>query len=206
MFTEYEIETMVALPEVLAATQDLKKDFCKNEAPYLEISDHDFFSLVMMTPTVGIALADGTVSLFEELALNKKARKLSKGGYFMKKDPVVYAMKFLLKKYDIWNEKFFHVLKVAMRSSFDMDRLEKEKFHPDTEIAPDVYKRAVLSTPYILIRFIASFFLENDEEIISTNRHMRRNEYLRMLKIGEQLDLHKLPIFHMFCKTFDQKA
>ncbi|RED94373.1 hypothetical protein [Marinoscillum furvescens] len=206
MFTEYEIETMVAIPEVLTATQALKKDFCKNEAPYLEISDHDFFSLVMMAPTVGIALADGSVSLFEELALNKKARKLSKGGYFMKKDPVVYAMKFLLKKYDIWHEKFFHVLKVAMRASFDMDGMEKEKFHPDTEIAPEVYKRAVLSTPYILIRFIASFFLENDEEIISTNRHMRRNEYLRLLKIGEQLDLHKLPIFHMFCKTFDQKA
>ena len=88
MFTEYEIESIIELPEILEATQALKKDFCKNEAPYLEISDHDFFSLVMMAPTVGMALADGTVSLFEELALNKKARKLSKGGYFMKKECV----------------------------------------------------------------------------------------------------------------------
>jgi len=206
MFTEYEIETMVELPEVLEATQALKRDFCKNEAPYLEISDHDFFSLIMMAPTVGIALADGTVSLFEELALNKKARKLSKGGYFMKKDPVVYAMKFLLKKYDIWSDKFFNVLKVAMHVSFDMERLEKKKFDEEAEVTYPEYKKAVLNTPYILIRFIASFFLENDEEIISTNRHIGRNEYLQMLKIGEQMGLNKLPVFQMFCKTFDQKA
>lgn len=206
MFTEYEIETMVELPEVLEATQALKKDFCKNEAPYLEISDHDFFSLIMMAPTVGIALADGTVSLFEELALNKKARKLSKGGYFMKKDPVVYAMKFLLKKYDIWSDKFFNVLKVAMHVSFDMERLEKKKFDEEAEVTYPEYKKAVLNTPYILIRFIASFFLENDEEIISINRHIGRNEYLQMLKIGEQMGLNKLPVFQMFCKTFDQKA
>lgn len=206
MFTEYEIETMIAIPEVLEATQALRKDFCKTEAPYLEINEHDFFSLIMMSPTVGVALADGSVSLFEELALNKKARKLSKGGYFMKKDPVVYAMKFLLKKYDIWSDKFFHVLNVAMHSSFDMASMEKETFDHDKEVTNEEYRREVLDTPYILIRFIASFFLENDEEIISTNRHIGRNEYLQMLKIGEQIGIDKLPIFQMFCKTFDQKA
>ncbi|MGB3465403.1 MAG: hypothetical protein WBA74_09035, partial [Cyclobacteriaceae bacterium] len=89
MFTEYEIETMVERESILSAVNELKIDFLKTEAPYLEISDHDFLSLVMMTPTVGIALANGSVSLFEELALNRKARKLSKGGYFIKKDPVV---------------------------------------------------------------------------------------------------------------------
>ncbi len=96
MFTEYEVELMIEDPKIQEATFELKKDFIKTEAPYLEISDQDFFSLVMLSPTVGIALANGSVSLFEELALNKKARKLSKGGYFLKKDPVVYAMKYLI--------------------------------------------------------------------------------------------------------------
>ena len=50
-------------------------DFLKTEAPYLEISDEDFFSLVVMAPTIGIAMADGKITLFEEMALNKKARK-----------------------------------------------------------------------------------------------------------------------------------
>ena len=77
MFTEYEIETMMEYPEVQSATLELKKEFLKAEAPYLEIGDEDFFSLIVMTPTIGIAMADGNISFFEEMALNKKARKLS---------------------------------------------------------------------------------------------------------------------------------
>lgn len=197
---------MIELPGVLDATRLLKKDFIREEAPFLEISDHDFFSLIMMAPTIGVALSDGSVSLFEELALNKKARKLSKGGYFMKKDPVIYAMKYLLKKYDLWYEKFFNVLRLAMRGSFDMEALEREVFEENSNVDYAAYRRVVLNTPYILIRFLSTFFLENDEDIISTNRHIGRNEYLQMLKIGEQLGLRKLRVFFMFCNTFDQKA
>lgn len=203
MFTEYEIETMVEDQEILDATIELKKDFIRNEAPYLEISDHDFFSLIMMAPIVGIALANGSVSLFEELALNKKARKLSKGGYFMKKDPVVYAMKFLINKYDQWEEKFFDVLKLSMRNTFNRDAVVHE-FDPNAEVSSSAYKKEVLATPYILIRFISSFFLEQDEDVIN-NRSIARVEYDCLLDIGKKLDLDQIPVFHMFCKTFNVK-
>jgi len=206
MFTEYEIASMIEIPEIHEATMVLKKDFIRNEAPYLEISDHDFFSLVMMTPTVGIALANGSVSLFEELALNKKARKLSKGGYFMKKDPVVYAMKFLIKKYDTWSEKFLSLLKMAIESSFHYEGVDKISFDDSKDVSYKEYKREVLKQPYILIRFIASFFLENDEEIISENRAVRRMEYNVMLKLGESLGLKEIPVFQMFIKTFTVKG
>jgi len=206
MFTEYEIDTMVEIPEVLEATKALKKEFMKAEAPYLDITDNDFFSLVMMAPTVGVAKADGTVSLFEELALNKKARKLSKGGYFMKKDPVVYAMKFLIKKYDTWHEKFFNVLTIAMKNSFDFDSISKVSYTGGDQVDYEEYKTKVLNTPYIVIRFITSFFLENDEDILNKDHHIGRNEYLQMLKIGELIGLDHLPVFQMFCNTFDQKA
>ena len=206
MFTEYEIDTMMEIPAIQKATFELKKDFIKNEAPYLEIADNDFFSLIMMSPTVGMAMADGKITLFEELALNKKARKLSKGGYFMKKDPVVYAMKFLISKFDTYSDKFFSVLHVAMHESFDMGSIEKQEFDDTVDVSYEEYKKAVLNSPYILIRFIVSFFLENDEEIISSKRNIGRNEYLRMLKIGEKIGLNKVPVFQMFCKTFDQRA
>lgn len=205
MFTEYEIDTMMEIPAIQEATFELKKDFIKKEAPYLEISDHDFFSLAMMAPTVGMAMADDNISLFEELALNKKARKLSKGGYFMKKDPVVYAMKFLIKKFDDYSDKFFNVLSIAMHESFDMESIEKQDFD-DHEVTYEEYKQEVLNSPYILIRFIVSFFLENDEEIISRKRHIGKSEYEQMLKIGEKIGLVRLPVFQMFCKTFDQRA
>ncbi len=206
MFTEYEIETMIDIPEIKEANFELMKDFIKNEAPYLEISDHDFFSLVMMTPTLGIAMADGNVSLFEELALNKKARKLSKGGYFMKKDPVVYAMKFLLKGFDKWHTKFLNVLKIAIEQSFSYEGIKRaESFDHDSEVNYDKFKEEVLRTPYILIRFMASFFLEKEEDIINPNRTIRKSEYKRMVEIGEDLGLNSIPVFQMFVKTFQIK-
>ncbi|MCR9249480.1 MAG: hypothetical protein NXI20_03620 [bacterium] len=203
MFTEYEIDTMVENQVILNAASELKKDFIKNEAPYLEISDHDFFSLVMMAPTVGIALANGSVSLFEELALNKKARKLSKGGYFMKKDPVVYAMKYLIKTYDTWEDKFFNVIKLAMEELFNKKSLEGH-FDSNTQFDYEQYKVQVLKMPYIFIRFLSSFFLEDDENIISY-RSINKVDYGRLVEIGKKLGFDKVPLFHLFIQTFKVK-
>ena len=206
MFTEFEIDTMMEISSIKEANFELKKDFIKNEVHYLEISDHDFFSLVMMTPTLGIALADGKVSLTEELALNKKARKLSTGSfYFLKKDPVVDAMKFLLKKYDNWSDKFLDVLKVAIENSFDFASIEKKPFDPQQEVSYEQYKTEVLKTPYILIRFIASFFLEKEEDIINSSRNVRKSEYDRILQIGKAVGLEEVPVFQQFLKTFQIK-
>ena len=205
MFTEYEIDTMMEIRDIQQATFELKKYFIKSEAPYLELTDHDFFSLIMMAPTIGIAKADGKVTLFEELALNKKARKLSKGGFFMKKDPVVYGMKFMIDKYEDWEDNFCEVLNKAMHMTFDMKSLETTD-EPLGEVSYEDYKRQVLKSPYILIRFIASFFLEHDEDIINKKRGLGQSEYRAMLNIGEKLGLHKLKVFQMFCKTFDVKG
>ncbi|WP_462249717.1 hypothetical protein [Ekhidna sp.] len=202
MFTEYEIESMIEYPEVKEATKALKKDFLKTEAPYLEINDEDFFSLVIMAPTIGIAMADGKITLFEEMALNKKARKLSKGGYFMKKDPVVYAMKFLIKNYYNWSDKFMDVLKLTIKVTCGLDSLDLGRPPKEGEIDYNEYRRAVLHSPYLLIRFIASFFLENDEDIINQNHKIGKEEFQRLLLIGEKLELDKIPVYQMFCKTF----
>jgi hypothetical protein len=202
MFTEYEIDTMMEIPDVKKATFELKKAFCKGEAPYLELTDHDFFSLAMMAPQVGIAKADGSISLFEELALNKRARKLSKGGFFMKKDPVVNGMKFMIKSYEKWEDQFMGLLKLAMQKTFDLDSWAVHKPDDSTEVDYEKYKIEVLRSPYILIRFISSFFLENDEDIINRKHSIEQKEYERMLVIAEKLNLHRVSVFQMFAKTF----
>lgn len=202
MFTEYEIESMIEYPEVLEATKALKKDFLKTEAPYLEIGDEDFFSLIIMTPTVGIAMADGKISLIEEMALNKKARKLSKGGYFMKKDPVVYAMKFLIKNYYNWVDRFMEVLRDTIKVTCGLQEENYQAISEDASVDYREYRQAVLHSPYLLIRFIASFFLENDEDIINENHKLGKEEYQRMMLIAEKLELDRIPVFQMFCKTF----
>ncbi len=202
MFTEYEIETLMEYPEVQEATLELKKEFLKAEAPYLEIDDQDFFSLIVMTPTIGIAMADGNISLWEEMALNKKARKLSKGGYFLKKDPVVSAMKYLINNYYNWSDRFFEVLKITISSSCELSSQKTILFDPEATIDYREYKKSVLEAPYILIQFIASFFLENAEDIINRNHKIGKTEYQRLLIIGEKLELDRIPIFKMFCQTF----
>ncbi|MEO9873167.1 hypothetical protein [Ekhidna sp.] len=202
MFTEYEIESMLEYSEVKEAALTLKKDFLKTEAPYLEIGDEDFFSLIVMAPTIGIAMADGKITLFEEMALNKKARKLSKGGYFMKKDPVVYAMKFLIKNYYNWSDKFMDVLKTTIQVTCDLDNTIKTPLDAKAEVDYHEYRQAVLHSPYLLIRFIASFFLDNDEDIINKNHTIGKSEFQRMMLIGERLELDRVPVFQMFSKTF----
>lgn len=125
MFTEREIEIMLDYPEVAKMTAALKKDFKKNAVPFLSISDHDFLSLIMITPCIGVAMADGHISLKEELALNKKARKLSKGGYFLTKDPVVDTMKHLIKHFPKWESKFYEIVQKVMFISFDKEEVKK---------------------------------------------------------------------------------
>lgn len=203
MFTEYEIETLIELEEVRKAAFELKKEFIKKEAPYLEISDQDFFSLIMMAPTLGVALADGNVSFFEEMKLNRKARKLSQGGYFMIKDPVVFAMKFLLQKYDEWEDRFLAVIRLTMEVSFNIQSLE-ESFTEKSTVTQSEYRKAVLDAPYIFIRFLASFFLEADDDMFS-RRAVSRTDHERLLSIGSKLGLDKIPLFHYFTTTFDVK-
>lgn len=200
MFTEYEIETLIENEVIQKATFELKKEFIKNEAPYLEISDQDFFSLIVMAPTVGVALANGSVSLWEEMALNKKARKLSKGGYFMKKDPVVFGLKYLIKQYNNWEDEFMNIIRLTMEVSFDVASLEAD-YDSSKEVTQSEYRDEVLKAPYIFIRFLSSFFLDDDEDIISP-RKISKVDYGQVQAIGEKLGLHKIPLFHYFCSTF----
>ncbi|MFY0626619.1 MAG: hypothetical protein JXR07_10000 [Reichenbachiella sp.] len=201
MFTEYEIESLVENESLMAATVQLKKDFIKQEAPYLEIKDEDFFSLVLMAPTVGVALADEKVTFFEEMALNKKARKLSKGGYFLKKDPIVFAMKYLIKTYDQWEDRFLEIIRMAMESTFDIKSMEKQ-FDPNVEFTISQYRMEILACPYIFIRFLVSFFLDGDDDEIFGPRSMSKTDFSRVESIGAKLGLNKIPVFHYFCKTF----
>ena len=204
MFTENEISHIIENPEILEAVQQLKNDFRKKEAPYLEISDHDFFSLIMMMPSVGIALANGAISLIEEMSLNKKARKVSKGGYFRKKDPVVYAMKFLIKNAANWEDRFYEVIRLSMEKSFDMNVV----IDNETDAAglnDHDYKKLLCNSPYIFIRFLHSFFWDDDHENLTESRRISKVEFDKVGLIGEKLGLDKTLIFRKFLDSFDVK-
>lgn len=205
MFTENEVALILNNERVKDQVAVIKKDFVTTEAPYLEISDHDFLSLILLSPMVGIALANGKVGLFEELALNKKARKLSKGGYFMKKDPVVIAMGYLIKHYDTWEVKFIDVIKIIIEEMIDIITI-KEINLSQSDHSAENFRREVIKAPYGFIRLLSSFFCADDDELINAEgRNISRVEFDKIKELGEKMGMNAIPIYRHFIATYQVK-
>ncbi|TRX51386.1 hypothetical protein FNH22_24150 [Fulvivirga sp. M361] len=203
MFSENEIATMIEIEEILNATVKTKEKFIREEANFLDISNHDFLSLIMMTPAMGVALANGSISLFEELALNKMARKMSKGGYFLKADPVAHAMKFVINNFSTWEQEFLSVVEVCMECTFNREKLSEDDGHKLGDPIKD-FARDLMTVPYIFVRFLSTMVL-NDESDIVEHRSISTVEYEKIKDIGVRLKLQDIPVFKSFCNTFDVK-
>ena len=201
MFSENEIATMIEIGEIKQATVAVKKRFIDEEVNFLDISDHDFLSLIMVTPAIGVALANGNISLFEELALNKMARKMSKGGYFMKTDPVAHAMKFVVKNFKKWEKEFLGIIKTCMDATFDRDQLQALTGVESGDAIKD-FGRDLMKVPYIFVRFLSTMVL-NDESDIVERRSISKVEYEKIVDIGIQLHINDMPVFKSFCGTFE---
>ena len=202
MFSEYEVAAILEIPEVLKATQELKTDFLRKEAKYLEICDHDFLSLVFMTPTIGIALANGNISLFEEIGLNKLARKMSKGGYFFKADPVAGAMKFLNKNFDFWEHDFLEVIKICISKTVDIEHLKMNHVPKDDSLVG--LTKVLMDVPYIFVRYLTCFFLRQEVEILEEHKIIQV-EFDKIKYYGEKLGIHEIPIFISFLNSLSIK-
>lgn len=200
MFSENEVAMMIEDTQILQVVSDLKKEFLGKEAPFMEIHDHDFLSVILLVPAIGVAYANQSISLKEELNLNKKARKLSKGGYFIKKDPVVGAMQFLIKKFEPWEEPFLCSLKLIIERLFDKQALLASSSQGGNQ--PFVVQ--VLNAPYIFIRFLSCFFLASEEDILEPHKALKV-EHSKICTIGVQLGLSEIPLFQEFCDTYSTK-
>lgn len=193
MFTENEIAALANDKRIREATEPLKAQFIDEVAPFLDISDHDFLSLVMVTPSVAIARANNSISLMEEMALNKKARKYSKGGYFIKIDPVVNAMGILIKHYDEWGDKF--LAHIRLIGDMLLDKASLKKGDIDREDSTDEeYCIEVLKSPFLLVRMIGSFLSNSDNEDLSSERKVLQVEYDAIVDILTKIDFIDIPL------------
>lgn len=204
MLTANEISIILEDNDVLESVQRLKNAFRNEEAPHLDISDHDFLSLIIMMPSISITLSTGGISLLEEMALNKKARTISKGGHYLKKDPVVYAMSFLVKNAVKWEDPFFETIKMAMEKSFDKSLIDGEDLDA-SRVSEREFKKRLMNAPYMFIRFLHSFFWDDTHEDLSDKRRISKVEFKKVQEIGDKLELSKTIIFRKFLDTFDVK-
>jgi hypothetical protein len=204
MFTENEVHALLNFPGVSDEITELKEKFVEEEAEYLQLEEHDFLSLILLTPSIGIALANGSVSLFEEMALNKKARKLSKGGYWMKQDPVVFAMENLITSYDTWAPVFYDYIKKLIGKTVHADE-EWNRTYEVKEGDEANQCLEVLKSSFIIVRFLTSFFMNDEEEDIIAERKISKVEFERVCQISESIGIDQMPIYKIYKSKLDVK-
>jgi len=204
MLTENEVATIIHDEEIHEGVKSLKKEFRSKEAPNLEISDHDFLSLIFLIPTVGIAMANGSISFKEEMELNKKARKGSKGGFFMKKDPVVHAMKFLIKNYEDYEESFYALIVNILNKFAEMDIVKSQTGEADS-LSDHEFEVLIMKSPHFYVRMMRAFFMASADADITTGRKLNKMEFDKVLDIGKRLDIQDTVLFKKFLTHIDVK-
>jgi hypothetical protein len=199
MFTENEVGQLLEIPAVQDVVVRLHGTFKEEEGEFKEISLHDFLSGMLMAPAVALARVDGTTTLFEELSLNKKARRFSKGGYFLQQDPVVRMVIRLQSRFLFWEELFFEGINKILKVVIPEISTGEDSKSKDAE--PGIFL-AVMKSSYILIRFLETFFLPEGEEITS-KRCISILERQKIISIGDRLQLSDIGSFRNFMKTFE---
>lgn len=88
---------------------------------------------------------------------------------------------------------------MAMEETFDIKNLEKS-YDLNQTVSESEHRNEVLQSPYVFIRFLSLFFLDDDDDIISP-RKISKVDFGQVEGIREKLGLHRIPLFHYFCST-----
>jgi hypothetical protein len=200
MLTENEVGQLVEIPEIRTVVKPIYEGFIRQEKQFEHLSLHDFLSGLLITPSIALAMVDGTTSLFEELTLNKKARRFSKGGFFLQQDPVVRMVTYLRGNFHQWETKFMAGIKEILKEVIpERSHIKCSDFQEEQPMF-----QSLMKTPYILVRFLETFFLPEGEEI-TNKRIISPLEFEKINSLGDQLQLAELNLFRNFIKTFEVK-
>lgn len=200
MITGSELITLVRDVEFFTAMQNLKKDFLKVDPAFMDLSDDDFISIILIAPSIGIALANGSVSHYEEITLRRKARKLSRRSFFQKNDPLAPALKYLSYNFSEWENRFYELIKLTMHSSLKANNVILKTLKDPNSLTGDL-KRDILNAPFIFVKFISFLFMEEDDDLLN-ERSIAEVELEKIKLIGKALEIDNVPIFNAFCESF----
>ena len=202
MLSENEVEQLISIPEVNEIVRQVYQEMAKEESAIQGIGIHDFFSGMLVSPSIAMARVDGTTSLIEELTINKKARRISKGGFFLTQDPVVKLVGIMQNQWDIWEYRLLDGLSKVV--AFVTPELGENSSSNKRMEEGNSFFLDILRSSYLLVRLIETFFLP-EGEVITNTRKISKNEFQKMIDIGAQLKLDNVYTFQSFIKTFEVK-
>ncbi len=199
MLKETELIALADDKNVKEEIEVLRTDFNTLEKDFENIIEQDFIALILLSPAVGLALANRDITFFEELMLNRKARQLSRNSYFIEKDPIVHAMKYLVIHFPAWENKFYAVIALMLEAILVKNKTTRESLmesqHLDNE-------ELILAYPPLFVRLLAFLFLDNEENFFSAHK-TSAFDYKKIFEISKKLNINELPLFQRFYETFE---
>lgn len=198
MLTKEEIIELTDNALIKKEISTLQKDFSQVDTCFAEIEADDFAAFILLTPSVSIALANREITFFEEMMLNKKARQLSQDAYFIKRDPIVHALQFLVIHFEEWEDRFLGVIRLMVESLLEKNQLSKEVMSMQQHLD----KESLLAlTPPLFTKLLAFLFLDKEEGFY-TPRKVSAFDYKKILEISKKLRINEFTIFQRFYETF----
>ncbi|MCU0391305.1 MAG: hypothetical protein MUE81_09315 [Thermoflexibacter sp.] len=198
MLTEKELLILSAPTAMKTSIATLKANFSELEEVFTKIDELDFTALILLTPAISLALSNREITFFEELMLNRKARQLSQESYFLKRDPIVHAMQYLVIHFEEWEDRFYQVISDMIDDILEKHHTNKRNLasqeHLDNE-------ELILATPPLFIKLLAFLFLDKEEDFFMP-RKVSAFEYKKILEISKKLSIRELSIFKRFYETF----
>ncbi len=198
MLAPNELLLLLRHPDVKAGLDESFEKFCLAYPDAKEIDAENFFTLALLSPSIAMALANGYISFFEELSLERKAKSLNKHGEMTNMGK---SIKFLITHFDDWENEMYQLLHLV----FNAYTLRNDKltaiWKDETYLTGDL-ETDFLTAPYALVQLLNFLFLEDEEEMLN-RRIISDLEFEKIKAVGEIVGLSNFPIFQSFVNSYD---
>jgi len=203
MFKASELGLIFHSTALKNSLEALRTKFTVRESSALNIDSPTFMALVLLTPAVDVALANGSINLFEEVRLHKKARALTPESLLQRNDSVVASLKILVQEFGKWKNDFYVLCKQAVMSSLKSNAAVWKAI-TDYEAMSGEPIEDLLRAPYILVKILSLMFLESEDDFLVEKR-IPAIEIDKIGEIGKILGLDESPLFGYFLQSFSAK-
>lgn len=172
--------------------------FCEAHPDFEKAKAEDFFTLALLGPSIAMALANGYISFFEELSLERKARSLCDANTM----PVLSrGMAYLIKHFDDWEERLYELVAVVLHGYTTQHPKVTHLWSRPESLSGDL-EMDFMAAPYALVKILNFLFLE-DEEYMFDRRTISSLEYEKIKAVGEKVGLMPFPLFRNFMESYD---